>query len=77
MPDLEERAARLEEESYFQNRRLEELSEVLLAQQKQLDSLEKTLTLALKRLDELRDALAGTRSAEAPADLPPPHYQTW
>lgn len=69
----EERLARLEEENYFLQKRLDDLNEVLTLQQKQLDTLERELARTRDALARLRDAVGGN----APVNTPPPHYNTW
>lgn len=67
---LEVRVVSLEEASYFQEKRLKEMDQALLAQQAQIDKLE-------KQLEELRKQLAGLKDdmeCQAPVNDPPPHY---
>lgn len=67
---LEVRVVSLEEAGYFQEKRLKDMDQALLAQQAQIDKLE-------KQLDELRKQLAGLRDdieSQTPVNEPPPHY---
>jgi len=69
MPSTEDRLARLEEQSYFQEQAVAELNQALTRQQFQLDELEKRLALAEERIAALLPLLdEGGQSA------PPPHY---
>ena len=71
MPSTENRLARLEEQSYFQEQAIAELNQALTRQQFQLDEMEKRLTLIEQRIAALLPLLdEGGQSA------PPPHYGT-
>ena len=71
MPSTENRLARLEEQSYFQEQAIAELNQALTRQQFQLDEMEKRLALAEARITALLPLLdEGGHSA------PPPHYET-
>ena len=72
MPSIEEdRLARLEEQSYFQEQALAELNQALTRQQFQLDEMEKRLALAEKRIAVLLPLLETDGQ-----NAPPPHYGT-
>ena len=71
MPSTEDRLARLEGQSYFQEQALAELNQALIRLQAQLDGLEKRLALAEKRL-----ALLFPLLEEGGQSVPPPHYGT-
>jgi len=72
MPPTEEnRLTRLEEQSYFQEQALAELSQAMTRQQFQLDAMEKRLTLAEKRIAALLPLLE-----EDEGNGLPPHYAT-
>jgi SlyX protein len=68
----EERVARLEEISFFQERLLQDLNAALTRQQRQLDAMERTLDEMGVRVEELRLAV---EAGNAPANTPPPHYR--
>ncbi|MDR0466798.1 MAG: SlyX family protein [Deltaproteobacteria bacterium] len=70
MPSPEDRLARLEEQSYFQEQALAALNQALTRQQFQLDGMEKRLALAEKRIAALLPLLEEGESS------PPPHYGT-
>ena len=70
MPPIEEnRLARLEEQSYFQEQSLAELNQALTRQQFQLDEMEKRLALAEERIAVLLPLLE-----EGGQNAQPPHY---
>ena len=71
MPSTENRLARLEEQSYFQEQALAELNQALTRQQFQLDEMEKRLALAEERIAVLLPLLE-----EGGRNAPPPHYGT-
>ena len=71
MSPAENRLARLEEQSYFQEQTLAELNQALTRQQLQLDQMEKRLMLAEKRITALLPLLE--KEGE---NNPPPHYET-
>lgn len=58
MPDPEQRLARLEELSFFQEEQLRQLNAALTAQQTQLDKVERDLADALAVIRLLREKLA-------------------
>jgi SlyX protein len=68
MPSTENRLARLEEQSYFQEQAVAELNQALTRQQFQLDAMEKRLALAEERIAALLPLL------EEAGNSPPPHY---
>ncbi len=67
--DFEAKAARLEEQLYFQERLLSQLNDALTGQQRQIDRLE-------KRVEVLETNLAAVLEAvrEAPVKTLPPHF---
>ena len=69
MPSTEDRLARLEEQSYFQEQTIAELNQALTRQQRQLDEMEKRLALTEKRVTALLPLLE-----EGGQSAPPPHY---
>lgn len=69
MPDPEQRLARLEELSFFQEEQLRQLNAALTAQQTQLDKVEQDLADALAVIRLLREKLA-----EQPENTLPPHF---
>jgi len=71
MPSTEDRLARLEEQSYFQEQALAALNQALTRQQFQLDEMEKRLISAEKRITALLPLLE-----EEGKNIPPPHYGT-
>jgi SlyX protein len=71
MLSTEDRLARIEEQSYFQEQALAELNRALTRQQFQLDGLEKRLALAEERITALLPLLE-----EGGQSVAPPHYGT-
>ena len=71
MPSTENRLARLEEQSYFQEQAIAELNQALTRQQFQLDEMEKRLALAEERIAVLLPLLD-----DGGPSTPPPHYGT-
>ena len=69
MHDVEERLARLEELTYFQDERLKTLDAALTAQQAQVDRLEKHLAAAAALIRSLRDQIG-----DKPENALPPHF---
>lgn len=67
-----ERLIRLEEESAFQEQKLEALNSALTAQQKQIDKLEAELVQLAAQLKNALDALEDASSG--PLNEKPPHY---
>ncbi|MBP3730703.1 MAG: SlyX family protein [Mailhella sp.] len=68
--DAQEKIARLEELSWFQEKLLAQLNEALTGQQRQLDMMEKRLL----RLEEHVSMLMLDAQQEAPVNALPPHY---
>jgi len=71
MPSTENRLARLEEQSYFQEQAIAELNQALTRQQFQLDEMEERLALAEERIAVLLPLLD-----DGGQSTPPPHYGT-
>ena len=70
MTTTADRLTRLEELTWFQEERIQELDAALAAQQRQLDRMEQDLADALAVIGLLRNKLA-----ERPANVLPPHFQ--
>ena len=71
MPSIEDRLARLEEQSYFQEQTIATLNKGLTHQQFQLEGVEKRLALCEERILALLPLLD-----EGGQNAPPPHYET-
>jgi len=68
--DMEEKIARLEEQSYFQEKLLSQLNDALTFQQAQIDLLEKRIA----ELEQNVDGLLESAPQDAPVNTLPPHY---
>ncbi|MBD5607826.1 MAG: SlyX family protein [Desulfovibrio sp.] len=68
---MENKLIRLEEQAYFQDEKLKELDERLLAQQIQMDALNRRLDAIGAALLEIREYLRGKGGK---GDEKPPHY---
>lgn len=66
----EGRLTALEENSYFQEERLNRLEEAVLEQGRQIGTMKRELLGLRKNLAALRDEIG----AQGPANEPPPHY---
>lgn len=73
--DLEARLARLEENLFFQDRKLEELDKEIVEIRKERDIQARRLEQIQKMLLHLREVLDSQISHTHLPDPPPPHYQ--
>ncbi len=68
---LEERLIETETKFAYQEKLLQELSDVVYDQQQQIDKLTKKLNDFVSQLNDLTDTIP---QSSAPADEKPPHY---